>query len=84
MTTTTTPTAEGIGGADRARPALLTVNDVAAMLAVSPRHVYRSCDAGRLPRPVRLGAAVRWRADELRLWIADGCPPVRSVKAGAR
>ena len=84
MTTTTQPTADGIGGADRAQPELLTVRDVAAILAVSSRHVYRQCDAGRLPRPVRIGAAVRWRRADVLAWLDADCPPVRSMKGGAR
>ena len=84
MTTTTTPTAEGIGGAERARPELLTVDDVAAMLAVSPRHVYRQCDAGRLPHPVRIGAAVRWKRADVLAWLDAGCPRMRTAKGGAR
>ena len=53
--------------------ALLDVGAVAAMLACSTRHVYRLADAGRMPRPVKLGALVRWRANEIADWIAAGC-----------
>ena len=28
---------------------------------------------GQLPEPMRLGGAVRWRLDEVKKWIADGC-----------
>jgi len=48
------------------------------------RTVPRLADSGKMPPPVRIGALVRWRADELRQWIADGCPSVRSVKGGRR
>ena len=54
--------------------AMLDVRAVAAMLSCSTRHVYRLADAGRLPRPVKLGALVRWRAEEIAEWIAAGCP----------
>ncbi len=74
MTTTPPAAGERIAGPDRAPAELLDVSDVAKLLNCSPRHVYRLADAGRMPRPVRLGALVRWRADELRRWIADGCP----------
>ncbi|MBC8355098.1 MAG: helix-turn-helix domain-containing protein [Planctomycetes bacterium] len=57
--------------------ALLDVRSVAARLDCSVRHVYRLSDSSRMPKPVRLGALVRWRADELDRWIADGCPNVR-------
>lgn len=56
--------------------ALLDVQAIAAMLGVSDRHVYRLCDSGRMPGPVKLGGANRWRRDEIAKWIADGCPRV--------
>jgi predicted DNA-binding transcriptional regulator AlpA len=59
---------------DHERASLLDVWAVASMLACSTRHVYRVADAGRLPRPIKLGALVRWRADEIADWITAGCP----------
>src|SRR5262249_46327756 len=59
-----------------APPSLLDVRAVAALLGCSPRHVYRLADAGRMPAPVRLGALVRWRRQDLDAWLADGCRPV--------
>jgi predicted DNA-binding transcriptional regulator AlpA len=58
-------------------PALLDVRAVARLLDCSPRHVYRMSDSGRMPRPIKLGASIRWRRLELSRWIDDGCPPVR-------
>ena len=64
--------------------ALLDVNGLAALLNCGARTVYRLADAGRLPRPVKLGALVRWRRAEIDEWLAAGCPPVRNVKGGRR
>lgn len=61
---------------------LLDVKQVGQMLGCSARHVYRLCDAGRMPRPVHLGALVRWRRQELDAWLEAGCPDLR--KGGAR
>lgn len=58
--------------------ALLDVNAVSDLLQCSPRHVYRMADSGRMPRPVRLGALVRWNRQVLLDWIAGGCKPVRT------
>ena len=55
-------------------PVLLTVKEVAEMLGLSERTVYRLADMGKMPRPVKIGAAVRWRRSELDTWIEDGCP----------
>jgi excisionase family DNA binding protein len=60
-----------------AQPAMLTVHDVARMLNCSARTVYRLCDSSRLPRPVKLGALVRWPREVVAQWIADGCPKTR-------
>lgn len=56
---------------------LLDVRGVAALLSCSTRHVRRLADAGRLPRPVRLGALVRWRRADLVAWLDAGCPAER-------
>jgi excisionase family DNA binding protein len=73
MTKTITPT-------ESAR--LLAVDDVAAMLGVSARHVYRLADGGRMPRPVKLGGAVRWDRQAIESWIANGCPSSPTAKGG--
>jgi len=53
---------------------LLDRPGVAAMLHVSRSFVQKLHDTGRLPLPVRLGRAVRWRRDEMLAWIDAGCP----------
>ena len=55
---------------------LLDVKAVAAMCSLSGRHVYRLADSGRMPRPLKLGGAVRWDRDTIEQWIAAGCPSV--------
>lgn len=55
---------------------LLDVGAVRKLLSCSRAHVYRLCDAGRMPKPVKLGWLSRWRRSDLEEWIADGCPKV--------
>lgn len=64
--------------------ALLDVRAVAQLCCCSTRTVYRLADAGRLPKPVKLNALVRWRRAEIDDWLAAGCPTVRNVKGGRR
>jgi excisionase family DNA binding protein len=59
--------------------ALLDVHAVAALLDCSARHVYRLADAGRMPRPLKIGALVRWRRADLDEWLVAGCPAVRRI-----
>ena len=54
---------------------LLDVTAVSSLLGgCSTRHIYRLSDAGRMPRPVKLGTLVRWRRAELEAWIDARCP----------
>ena len=62
---------------------LMTVNDVAKRLNCSTRTVYRLCDAGRMPLPLRIGTLVRWHESVIEAWIADGCPTVARAPGGA-
>lgn len=53
---------------------LQTAGEVAAMLNVSERTLWRLNSAGKVPRPVRFGRSTRWKATEVRDWIDRGCP----------
>lgn len=55
-------------------PRLLTVEQVAELLQVSTRTVWRLRGSERIPKPVVFGGSLRWRADELQTWIEAGCP----------
>ena len=57
---------------------LLSAENLAKMLDVSVRTLWRLRSSGKLPRPVKIGGSVRWRADEVREWIAEGCPVLRA------
>jgi excisionase family DNA binding protein len=61
---------------------LLDVRAVAALLGCSTRHVKRLADAGKLPSPLKLGRLKRWPRRAIRQWLDDGCPRVRTVRAG--
>jgi excisionase family DNA binding protein len=58
--------------------ALLAVEEVASILDVSPSHVYRLADGGKMPRPVKMGALARWVRADLESWIAGGCKSIRN------
>lgn len=54
-------------------PLLITAAEVARMLQISTRTVWRLRSAGELPEPVRFAGTVRWRLAQIKKWIADGC-----------
>jgi len=62
------------------RPGMLTVRDVARMLNCSARTIYRLNDAGKMPKPVRLGGLVRWPRKTVESWITQGCPKAEKME----
>lgn len=60
--------------AETSAPALLSVGGLAALLDISQRTVYRLDSSGRIPKPLKLGASLRWRRKEVVAWIAAGMP----------
>lgn len=62
-------------------PSVLNVKQVASLLAVSSRHIYRMADAGLMPRPLKLGSLNRWPKTQIDEWIKAGAKPVRSQKS---
>lgn len=53
---------------------LLTVKEVAEMIGVSSRTVWRMRSSGELVPPIHVRGSIRWRRDEIERWIANGCP----------
>jgi predicted DNA-binding transcriptional regulator AlpA len=70
-------------------PLLVDTDQAAALCGVSPASWYRLKAAGKTPAPVRLGGKVLYRVEDLRLWVALGCPDrkefeVRKAACGRR
>ena len=75
------PTAASTPQIDAQR--LIPAREVATILDVSVRTVWRLLCEGKIIAPVRVGRSVRWRRAELILWIEQGCPlpsPARRPK----
>jgi excisionase family DNA binding protein len=53
---------------------LLSAKDLARTLGLGLRTIRSMDAAGKLPAPVRIGGAVRWRAAEIRDWLDAGAP----------
>lgn len=59
---------------DAAGPLMVTAVQAARLCGKSLR-TWRTWDsAGKIPRPVRIGRSTLWRFDELKAWVAAGCP----------
>lgn len=70
---------------DSSRPTadnLLTRREVERRTGLKKSAIYAMMGAGRIPRPVRIGAkAVRWRESEINAWIA-GLPLAETGMGG--
>lgn len=64
------------GTSTPADPLLVSAPELAKLLQVSTRTLWRLQSAGQIPPPIRLGGSTRWRLDEVRRWIERGCPTV--------
>ncbi len=51
---------------------LLAVAGLARLLDVTEKTVRRWRDEGRLPEAIVVGGVVRWRADDIDRWLAEG------------
>lgn len=67
-----------------AEPLLATAADIAKMMRISSRTLWRLVSAKRVPEPLRFGGAVRWRVDDIKEWIAAGCPAQLEESNGRR
>lgn len=54
---------------------LIDMKAAAKLLDLSERTVWGMANSGRMPKPIRIGRAVRWSYEELRAWVNAGCPP---------
>jgi excisionase family DNA binding protein len=78
------------GECNTVNKALLNVQQVAEILGISARTVRRLADRGAMPRPIKLGALLRWPAETgdpmtgIHCWISAGCPDCRSQRGAVR
>ena len=56
------------------QPLAISARELARLLDVSPRQVWRLNSTGKLPKPIRLGGSVKWRREEIVAWLGQNCP----------
>ena len=60
---------------------LLTPKQVGLMLALSPRQIFRLNSSGRIPAPVKIVGATRWKSSDIDRWIEMDCPDHATFEA---
>ena len=53
---------------------LISAKEAARLVGFGEASWWRMHAAGRVPAPIKLGGKTQWRVDELRRWVAAGCP----------
>ena len=56
------------------RGLLVDTREAVRLLGVSAKTIYTMEKNGQMPKALRIGKAVRWSYEELKAWIAKGCP----------
>lgn len=64
---------------EQAFPKLLNMSEVAEILGIAVRTVWRGLDCGTFPPPTKIGRLVRMNAAVLAEWIKDGAPDCRKT-----
>ena len=68
------PSVNGVEPTTSSATLLLSAREAAAQCGVSPR-TWRTWDiAGKIPCAICVGRSKFWRPEELRAWVAAGCP----------
>jgi excisionase family DNA binding protein len=52
-------------------PALLSAGEVASILGISERQVWRMNSAEELPAPKTVGSLTKWRRSEIEAWVEN-------------
>lgn len=60
---------------------LVNANQLAEMLAISVRHLWRMKAASKLPKTVKVGGCVRWLLKDIELYLELGCPSQKKFEA---
>ncbi len=60
---------------------LVKADELAKMLSVSPRHIWRMKAKGKLPKTVSVGGCVRWLLADIQLFLNLGCPDRQQFEA---
>lgn len=60
---------------------LLNAKELAKMLSLSKRQVFRLNSCGKLPAPIRIGGSVRWAETTISQWLKAGAPDRKTFEA---
>lgn len=50
---------------------MVDAEEIAGLLACSPKHVRLLAIQGKIPKPTKIGRLCRWNRDAIERWLAD-------------
>jgi excisionase family DNA binding protein len=56
---------------------LVDTREAARLLKISERTLWGMYTRGQMPRPIRIGRAIRFSLDALKKWVEAGCPTMK-------
>lgn len=62
---------------------LITEKELQQLTGFCHATIHRRCDAGDMPRPLKIGRSNRWRRADIIAWIDAGCPKRSNLRKGA-
>jgi predicted DNA-binding transcriptional regulator AlpA len=78
-------TAKPPAAVDGPLPFTMTDAEIGRELRLSAKSIQRMHDAGKLPRPVMVGArSLRWVRQTIVEWLAAGCPDRETFEANRK
>ena len=60
---------------------LLSAKELAKILSLSKRQVFRLHSFAKIPAPLRIGGSVRWSEQTIRTWMSYGTPDRKTFEA---
>lgn len=60
---------------------LLTAKELGLLLALSKRQIFRLNACGKIPKPLKISGAVRWRLADIIRWQDLNCPDRKEFEA---
>ena len=60
---------------------LISAKELGTLLSLSKRQIFRLNSCGKIPAPIRIGGAVRWRQKDIEDFIAWGGPDRKTFEA---
>jgi predicted DNA-binding transcriptional regulator AlpA len=60
---------------------VLDTTQMCHLLRCSLATLHRRRSAGQLPRPIKWGGKLCWRADEVKAWVTAGMPDAKTWEA---